>query len=787
MLTLLAATPILVSLLVPLVPGIGLVPWPSRWSGIPSFAARVILWSVVTLIISSLILAAIGLPPVLSIIGAVLLAIFLWFKRRKTYTRKSYFLLMTFVLIYILIFTAFSVPFLLFHDGLPTGDSQKSIYWANYIIDNQELPNYSLSIDRLNRDPVDFYTPGLHSLTAAVMQATPIDSEISLPFFSVGFLSIVLAMCVSVVATAIGLVLIRKPARYLFVLFVPFLILTNSGFLRYLREPGYHFQNIVGELLIFGLLFLVMSLLRKWRALDIILFILTAVALFLTHQFSVFLAVFALSPAVALLILRYKKPIYSYFLKYRSARYVSLLAIVSVFAMSVSLGLHNKIPHIFTSSPHLLASLPDFSDYLRIMGAVWLLLGLGGLVLLFKGQFRQQRRLPQIAFLSAAFILLLLSQGPRFFVDIPPVRALLYSVVPLSVTGMYLISIVFKNVFLIKKPVTRTFIFLLVVAVLGFPVYASVDKAFNLSHKTRTNSSLLSDHLPVISYIKEFSSKPAGAVLIDDYNRRSSSWIILSDKPTFSRLSSNIRRAMDEASQSDIRYEMYLRHLDFEKIFSLGSCSEIKHLIEKHNIEYIAGIDKSSYSAFSHNPMLNEVTKGGDLTLFEKSYPAPSKFPLCKTSTLLPGVSSWLLRSSTLANDIGDPEDMYKHLPASLLATRLSEPKVVNNTTYRTTTAPFISISFNANDYVSALWDQDHSGQPDSSLQVLIKTRDLKPLDVKVSDTLTVTVLGNGTPVTIPASHVNLAADDLVTFTILNPSQRPIDIDLIALGLSQVP
>src|SRR5687767_7421136 len=69
-----------------------------------------------------------------------------------------------------LAFFSFLIPFFSFHKGLPTGDSQKSIIWAQRIIATGKLPKYQTAIEFLNRDPVDFYTPALHLVTAGILK-----------------------------------------------------------------------------------------------------------------------------------------------------------------------------------------------------------------------------------------------------------------------------------------------------------------------------------------------------------------------------------------------------------------------------------------------------------------------------------------------------------------------------------------------------------------------------------------------------------------------------------------
>jgi len=677
----------------------------------------------------------------------------------------------------LLLYLVFSLPFLAWHDGLPTGDSQKSIYWASYIINHGQLPNYQESIANLNRDPVDFYTPGLHSLTAALMQATPQSTAFPFPFMTIGFFSIALALGIPIIAISIGQ-LLSPSTNPLLSLFIPFFILTNFRFLRYLREPGYHYQNIVGELLLFGLLLLAMSLLKRWRTSDLVLFLLVSLALILSHQFSAFIAALCLFPAAMLLLYQYRLPL-SHFLPSRKLICALLFVLLITSALSLfSLGLHQKIPHIFSSNPHLSTYTPNLIDYPVKMGTSWLTFGLVGFIYLLYLLGKHIKRSPSfLSFILFTLILLLLSQGPRLFIDIPPVRALLYTVVPLSITASIATSFLLHKFSSLKFTPRFLLTSLLIATIILFSTITTA-KAFSLSHKVRTNSTLLVDHLPVISHLQTQTDLSA-AVLTDDYNRRSSSWFIMSGHPAFSRLSSDIDRIMNESSQSQLRRQLYLNNLDFEKIFSLGSQPYINKLLQKHNIQFITGIKHSSHQAFSHNPSLQPITSGGDLTLFQLNHTSPSSLP--------PDYTAWLLRPSTIANDIGDNEDTFKHLPVSLRATRLSGPKTSPHSTYRTSTAPYIPVSFNVQTYTAALWDQDNSGFPDSSLELSIRTRQNSPLTVKISDSLTVTVPADGTPVTIPSSHANLNQDDLLTFTILNPNQQPIDFDLIALGLSRVP
>jgi hypothetical protein len=677
------------------------------------------------------------------------------------------------LLIFLLVYDAFSLPFLTFHNGLPSGDAQKSIYWANYILIHHGLPDYGIAITQLNRDPVDFYTPALHALTAAVMQTTQPLSDPLFAYTSVGFLAITLSLSVVIIAQAIVTAVAAKPIPLLALLITPIIMLTHLRFLRFLREPGYHLQNVAGELLIFGGLFLLLSLLRRPRRGDFFLLILVLTTLFLTHQFSAFLAAFILFPTSLALV-------YSNLGKMKSIGYLRhssilfFLLTLGVFILGWALGLVQKIPHLFNAEPHLLSLTPQVADYFNLMGFVWLTSGLLGLAYVCYSS----RTIIAKSYVVSTLLLLLLSQGPRLFIDIPPVRALFYTTVPLSIAFALLFTWLMQRLYRLRTNVsliTATLITLLV----ALSMFFSVDRAFTLSHSVRTNSTLLPEHLPFISFLQ--TQTDGAAVLYDDYNRRSSSWLIMSSHPTFARLSSDLKVQMQEAKQSGIRQDLYLKQLDFEKIYMLGSHPAVAALLAKHNIKWVVGVNNSSAGGLTKNPVMQPILSGTDLTLFTS--PVVSS----ETASNLSDYSNWLIRPTTLVNDIGDPEDTFLHLPASLRSTRLSSAQAKDTATYRTSTAPLIPLFFNVRDYTSALWDQDGDGYADNSIQLSIKTIDpIGNLHVSYGDSLSRSIPTNGTLVTIPARELPLSASYLV-ITIDNPTEQPISLDLIALGLSRTP
>ncbi len=724
------------------------------------YVARALLWSISLWTLLSFLAGFLNLPPVYIVLTMGMLMVALGWQRSKfTWQQlQSSKLLLGFAASTYLFF---GVAFWFNHAALPTGDSQKAIFWASQALERTGLPDYALAAPVLNRDPVDFYTPGLHLLTGTLMKFSP------LPLATVGFFSIAAAIGVAVLAISLTGLLIPQGGRAFWYI-AGILILTNTRFLRYLREPGYHYQNVVGELLLFGLVYVGISLLKKWSWWDVLLGVLTGITLLLSHQFSTFLAVFALLP-IALLVLGHY--LHSHVLQHLSP--IKLTALATSVGLCLlagfSLGLHHKLPDIFTLTPHLRHLVVPWYEYPRTLGFLLVYLGLGGFVLLL----RRRRDLPTLAFVLSAAMLLLLSYGPWLMIDIPPVRALFYSIVPLACLASVFLYYLFG-----KKSVVQTIpaLCLLLVLLLGSS-YQTVRAALVTQHAVRTNSTLQAAQISLIDFLA--GSADTRAVLTDDYNRRSSSWLLLAGHPTYTRLAADIRTQMAEATQSGARNELYLHHLDYEKIYSLGSFPEITHLLQKYNIGYVTGVTGSTRAALAANPALATAAQSGDLTLFAA--------PFEGIKTPLTDMATWLLRPSTLANDIGDDEDTFEHLPASLRTTRLSDPEVVGPTTYRTTSSPITALRFNVRDYVRVLWAKEGREVSDIALEFFWQAEGEVPgLRLRTITGKSLSLPAHAM-IRLESAEVPFDADGFITLFIDNPQEREVMIDAFALGLARVP
>lgn len=655
----------------------------------------------------------------------------------------------------------FGFLFVKLDNALPTGDSQKAIYWAAEINTTRGLPNYQASVANLNRDPVDFYTPGLHVWTAVLMKIS------SQPLVTVGFMAIAMALALAFIGAALAAIILPGNS-VIWPLLASFFLLTNYRFLRYLNEPGYHLQNIAGELLLFGAMLTAVSLIKKWHWSQVAVGSVTLAALFFTHQFSAFIAAFVLLPAVIILAaINFTR------INWRRFGVVPVLVGAAGLGTAWSLGLFAKLPHLFNAQPHLLSQTPDWLDYPSLLGLPWLAICLTGVILLGVTGFRRRSALP-IYIAAACLVLLALSQAPRWYVDIPPVRALFYIVLPFSVAGTAAIFLLVKK--LPGKILPATMMLALFLAGLN-----AAANAFNFSHSTRTNSTLTHDINSILSELKALPGNRA--VLTDDYNQRSTSWLLLAEHPSYARTASDIATLMAESGQSAQRYQLYLNQLDFEKIFNLASWTEVQPLMRKHNIGWVTGIKGANDSGLAQNIALTPTISAGAVTLFEslsmsKDFDCADGWSVC----------AWVVKPSTLANDIGDNEDTLEHLPASVRASRLSAPRTGDFITWRSTTAPIIPLEFNVGNYVLPLWHVTPGQLIDFDMDFyvsLINTPEHLALSVNGKSALPIPLGGGG--LRIPAGTFNVDDRGFVTLNLLNPDRQEVRLDLIALGLSQTP
>jgi len=158
-----------------------------------------------------------------------------------------------------------------------------------------------------------------------------------------------------------------------------------------------------------------------------------------------------------------------------------------------------------------------------------------------------------------------------------------------------------------------------------------------------------------------------------------------------------------ERTQSEQRHQQYTRLLDFEKVFALGNSPVILDILERYNIAYIVTANGLSDDVFAHNPLLTAAYRNGEVTVYRLNKhevtgagddPDPSPF----------------LDPLALVNDIGDAEDVFAHLPLSVLAPRVSSVQVDGTRTTRDIESTISALGLNIGLYVPGLWDVDDDG-----------------------------------------------------------------------------
>lgn len=677
-----------------------------------SFAGALgILWT--TIISFMAVLAGVPLSTlILSFPGILLLAVFLAIPRLRKIIKSSIANIQwrfSNIIIYLLIVLFLSLPFFTVHKLLPTGDIQKSIYWAENIVETNKFPNYELS-KKLNRDPSDFLTPGLHTLTASIIKLSG-DRLYGTALF---------AFLASVILAGLAPLLARLYSQDNKIQVLSFVLASlNIRFLRYPFSPGYHFQNLIGEILLFlGLYFFLNSLFasNKQKSNFLINFLGGLVCLGvipLVHQFTAFMAIilFGIFFAAAIL-LRIKK------IALAGKRKPVLYAITvisgiifAVLALYLS-PFSEKAGALFNLNPHLKPFTVNLLEYPDFYGPALFLPGLAG-ILLYLYYSIKKRNAALLSFAFFCLTILILGQGSNLFIDIPSARALFYGAVPLSVMAALFFDKTFFSTAPKRSPVVNVIFITLFAAALANSASGQLSIA---NHHSRVNASLTEDTVSLLNFFdSRYKAKQDVNLLIDDWNRRRLTWMILSPFNMLTRIGGDLRTIGDESGQSVLRKEIYENNLDYEKIFMLGNSPLIGSLMEKHRIAFVAAANDVTASNFKNNPLLSEVYSDADTTLF--AFRSDTKIKDEKEEK----ESAFLLNRATLANDIGDDEDIHSYSPISLVATRLKSGAETNGINFREIESADSIIRFNAGSYVQNLWDKNRDSTVELPVRILLR------------------------------------------------------------------
>lgn len=630
------------------------------------------------------------------------------------------------------------LPFLTVQNGLPTGDVQQAIFWGTRVAASARLPDYTEAV-RLNRDPGDFATPALHTLTAAVMRLTgdPLRGPAWFAFLSALFLA----------GLAGALANLLAPRYQSFLPTLAFLLAaTNARALRYTAAPGYHYQNIFGELFLlagfFGLLAAVGGR-GNQRAL-----LLTAAAMVLlpvTHQFSTFLAALFFPLIFLLLVVRYRAEVAG-ILEHRLRKFrrgilgsVFLGAVVLTALAVQSPFVSHTLGKLVTTAPHLRNLLIPLPEIPELLGIPFVVLGGGGALLAVFAVRRRELEWRWSLLLVWIGLVLLVSQGPQWFLDIPSARTVFYLATPLAVVAAVAVLRTRESIGAhwprsapVLVPATLA---LMLAPTVGIPLNAALQGldaptsgiAGLTNHRHPRNTTLTPETLALLDFLNQHPPICSGSAHDDSatpapcadallVTPRRGTWTLLSPYRMFARVGSDIAVTAGEIQQSAQRREQYETLLDFEKIVTFGSSPVIRPLLERHRIALLLGKNGLTTEVFRQNPLLEPVFATAEVTLFR-----------IREDTDVPYESGadpdaeFLLSRTTLVNDIGDPEDALEHLPLPVFAPHMSDPQEMSGRTVREFRSREIRVQLNVGRYLPSLWDGNGDRVADQPVELLLR------------------------------------------------------------------
>ncbi len=698
-------------------------------------------------------------------------------------------------LLWVIVAAFLAIPLIATHHGLPTGDIQKALFWARDIPASHRLPTYAIARG-LNRDPADFLTPGLHTFTAAVavLGGDPLRGGAWVSFTA----SLILAGLASALAALITSDRLVQLLAFLFAAL-------NGRFLRYAFFPGYHYQNLLGEILILlALVTVLLSLERGTRRRVIAdrrcaFMALAAIAtLPLVHQFTTFLSFFLFTALAVVLSVRHRHLVYWWWQtgtpkRRRRVAGVILAAASLLVSVFIARPFRDKLSTLFTTTPHLTSFIVPVKDYPALLGPSLIFFGILGVVFAFRDNSR--RRMPRTVLALATWIATIgiLGQGPRFFLDIPSARTLFYATTPLAVCAAYAVIRAVRAAqtrFPAANPALMLFI--LSVSILPFG-QAAAAQLRAVANDTRVNATVTPATLALLDFLRTYHTQDlqndgtapnnSPALLSDDWNRRRLTWAILSPYRMLSRVGGDLRVIADEARQSPTRAALYDAHLDYEKIFMAGNLPLILPLMQSHDITLLATTNGVTDDVFRANPLLEEVFRTEEATIYARRR---TPFP---DATAPDSTDNFFRARTTLVNDVGDAEDVLSHTAISLASTRISGPLVRAGRTVRTTTAVELTLRVNVGSFIRPLWDPDRNNVIDVPLELFLRARgERAPIAVRAGSTIlgTLTLSGSekftDTTIKIPAHVLQIDDRGIATIT-LDTEDHEVTLDRIAIGL----
>ena len=332
----------------------------------------------------------------------------------------------------------------------PAGDSYMAVLWSRIIDKTGSIPDYVAIAEYWGKPGDIYFTPNLHIL----LEITHLLTGLSLAH-SVILLSLLAGCIIPILLFAIARLKNTKLAIIVF-------LLASAGLgrsLRYFTEPGYHFQNLFGDLIIVFLVYLFFTFLQhlkkaqdnKRLVLYLALTLLTVNSLLFYHQLSSFIGLIILG--MIFLVSLSDRLVRQKVLRWRSIVVFLLAGSFFVVALLFT-GYESTVFQLFGKVevgddlyklmrswelyPQLLGN--DFVVYAGMLGLIILL---GRLVYLIKNK---KPYLFEIIILAWLLVPLILSKAPLLYIKLMPMRFFWYIGYPLVIVAAYGLYYLIKQI-----------------------------------------------------------------------------------------------------------------------------------------------------------------------------------------------------------------------------------------------------------------------------------------------------------------------------------------------------
>ena len=430
------------------------------------------------------------------------------------------------VLIFLILQISF-FSFYFYNEFRPNGDSYMSILWSQ-LIENEKSAHFNLYDENskyLGREGEIYFTPLLHIINLATKSIIGINYE------SVVFLFLIL---MSFVFFGIFYIFLKNFSPELAIFS---LIIYSVSFMRdkrYFIIPGYHYQNIFGDLFLILTLFLIYLILKRyeeeakinWRY--IIFLFLSINAVILYHQlsaFTIYSILFFLVITILIFFNLYKR-IYYLFIKEKSS-FLVLLFLISLAYIILNYTLYGEwFLSIFTDVPKdssLFLEMRHFMDYGFLLGNnslfYFYLLAFPSLLIYFLSKIKSNYY-KLLLFVIPSIVILILTKGPLLNILTFPLRTLWF-------LSYFLIFITSSYLFFLERRInTKLFLILFVMLIVLFanPTLPNFSKKLNPSNIDFTDSAPTVEIKEISSMLLK-NSKDGDVFKIDTSRCRSCIWI----------------------------------------------------------------------------------------------------------------------------------------------------------------------------------------------------------------------------------------------------------------------